>query len=182
MICVCSLREMPQHVRILRPHCVISLVAPEEQPPTPADLPADRHLRIDVHDVCAPCAGAIVPCAAHVRAVLAGLASWPGKPPILIHCVAGISRSMAVALIVAANKWPGRELDLARALRRAAPHAQPNRLMVELGDAILGCQGRLIRALDAMGPAVVTDCAPLVCFPLVNGDATIPPIVQPRLP
>lgn len=162
MIYVCSLREMPAHAHALRPHGLVSLVTPPEQPPTPAGLPADRHLRVDIDDICAPCAGAILPCAAHIRTVLDGVAAWPEDSPILIHCVAGVSRSMATALITAVARAPGQEAELAQSLRAIAPHAQPNRLMIELGDESLGCQGRLVRAVAAMGPGVPVDYGPLV--------------------
>lgn len=162
MIYVCSLREMPEHVASLRPHRVVSLMAAEDQPPTPPGLPLDRHLRIEIDDVCAATAGAVVPCAEHIAALLDGLDGWSGEPPILIHCVAGVSRSMAAALITAASRAPSRELELALRLRRAAPHAQPNRLMIELGDALLGCNGRLSAALAAMGAATPVEQAPLV--------------------
>lgn len=165
MIYVCSLREMPMHARDLQPHGIVSLVTPREQPPTPAGIPAERHLRVDIDDICVPCADAILPCAAHIRAVLDGVAAWPEECPILIHCVAGVSRSMATALIAATARSPGREAALARSLRRVAPHAQPNRLMIELGDGILGCHGRLIRAVGAMGPAVPVEYGPLVRLP-----------------
>lgn len=164
MIYVCSLREMPAHVRALRPHRVVSLMAPAEQPPTPPGFPAAHHLRIEIDDVCAPCEGAIVPCARHVSQLLDRLEGWTGAPPVLVHCVAGVSRSMAAAMIAAASRAPERELELALRLRRAAPHAQPNRLMIALGDALLGCDGRLVAAVAAMGAAVPVEQAPLVRF------------------
>lgn len=166
MIYVCSLREMPTHVRTVRPAYLVSLVTPVEQPATPPEVPVERHLRVDIDDICAPVHGAIIPCARHIHAVLDKLAQWRGAEPILIHCVAGVSRSMATALITAASRAPGREMELAASLRRAAPHAQPNQLMIELGDAILGCRGRLIDARAAMGPAVAVEFGPLVPFPI----------------
>jgi predicted protein tyrosine phosphatase len=174
MIYVCSLREMPEHVRTLRPHRLISLMAAQEQPPTPPGLTRDRHLRIEIDDVCGPCPGAVVPCAAHINALLERLDGWSGEPPILIHCVAGVSRSTAAALITAASRAAGRELELAQALRQAAPHAQPNSLMITLGDAILGCGGRLIAAVRRMGPATPVDQAPLIRLAFAANAAAAP--------
>ena len=113
MLYVCSLREMPTHARTLQPHGLISLVTPAEQPPTPPCVPAERHLRVDIDDICVPCAGAILPSEEHIRSILDGITPWPAGQPILIHCVAGVSRSMATALIVAATRAPGREAELA---------------------------------------------------------------------
>ena len=41
-------------------------------------------------------------------------------------------------------------------MRKAAPHAWPNARMIALADEILGCEGRLIAAREAMGPAELT--------------------------
>lgn len=166
MIYVCSLREMPMHVGAVRPGYLVSLVTPVEQPATPPEVPAGRHVRVDIDDICAPVEGSIIPRAEHIRDVLDRLAQWSGDEPILIHCVAGVSRSMATALIAAAARAPGREAEVATALRRIAPHAQPNRLMIELGDAILGCRGRFINAHAAMGPAIPVEFGPLAALPL----------------
>ena len=76
---------------------------------------------------------------------------------MLIHCYAGISRSPAAALIAMVLDAPGREQAAALTLREAAPHAQPNRLLIELSDDLLGRGGRLVAALDAMGPASTAD-------------------------
>ncbi|MBL8660107.1 MAG: hypothetical protein JNM75_10175 [Rhodospirillales bacterium] len=76
---------------------------------------------------------------------------------------------MAMALITAASREPGREAELAQSLRRTAPHAQPNRLMIQLGDALLGCEGRLVDAVKAMGPAAPTEFAPLVGLAPLRG-------------
>ena len=42
--------------------------------------------------------------------------------------------------------------DLARQIRDSAPHAHPNRLMVTLADDALGRGGRMVAAVDALGP------------------------------
>jgi predicted protein tyrosine phosphatase len=67
---------------------------------------------------------------------------------VLVHCEAGVSRSSATALIMYAC-WlgPGREREaMARVLARR-PIAAPNRRMVEIGDRLLGREGRLLEAL-----------------------------------
>ncbi|MDE0727883.1 MAG: hypothetical protein OSB82_15625, partial [Alphaproteobacteria bacterium] len=47
---------------------------------------------------------------------------------------------------------PGRELEAAQALRRAAPHARPNRRIIAIADQIMGLDGRLEDAVEAIGP------------------------------
>ena len=71
---------------------------------------------------------------------------------MLIHCWAGISRSTGTAFVIACERSPeADERHIALALRRAAPHALPNRRIVGLADQLMGRGGRMVAALDAMG-------------------------------
>jgi predicted protein tyrosine phosphatase len=168
LIYVCNLIEMPGHAAALGVSHLVSLVAPNEQPPTPAPIIQDRHHRVEIHDISEPLDGHILPAADHVSGLIDFVRAWPcDETPILIHCVAGISRSMAAALITLVVKAPGRELDAARHVRSAARHAWPNRRMIAVADELLGCGGRLIEAREAMGPADLLPLAPLVRLPLL---------------
>ena len=72
---------------------------------------------------------------------------------MVIHCYAGISRSTASAFMAACALNPHRdESSIARQIRAASPTAYPNRLIVTLADQVLGRDGRMVRALDDMGP------------------------------
>jgi len=169
LIYVCNLIEMPGHAEALGVSHLVSLVAPNEQPPTPAPVAGDRHHRVEIHDISEPLDGHILPAVEHVSGLIDFVRAWPhDEAPILIHCVAGISRSMAAALITLVIKAPARELDAARHLRSAAPHAYPNRRMIAVADQVLGCDGRLIEAREAMGPADLLPLAPLVRLPLLR--------------
>jgi predicted protein tyrosine phosphatase len=46
---------------------------------------------------------------------------------------------------------PGCEREAASLLRKAAPFACPNRLIVQLADSALGRDGALVAALDSIG-------------------------------
>ncbi len=162
MIYVCSLHEMPYHVRALRPGYLVSLVQPEFQPPTPDEVEIHRHLRIAVHDVSEHADGAVTPEEEHVDELIAFLRAWPGDERLLIHCYAGVSRSMAAALIALALDADGQELEAARILREAAPHAHPNARIIALADRLLGREGRLVAARAAMGPGTPVLEGPLV--------------------
>jgi predicted protein tyrosine phosphatase len=79
---------------------------------------------------------------------------WDRGAPLVIHCYAGVSRSTASAFAAACALNPHREeIVIARQIRAASPIASPNRLIVSLADKALGREGRMLRALDAIGPA-----------------------------
>lgn len=172
MIYVCNLHEMPGHVGTVQPSHLVSLVTSAEQPPTPDGVLVERHLRIEIDDISEPLPGAVLPERHHVERLLEFLHVWEhDDAPLMIHCVAGISRSMASALIGLVLKAGGQEAEAARHLRAQAPHAQPNRRMIALADDILGLDGRLVAARDAMGPAEILLHGPLVRLPLLDDPA-----------
>ena len=75
---------------------------------------------------------------------------------MVIHCWAGVSRSTASAFAAACALNPHRdEIEIARKLRAASPNASPNRLIVALADKALGREGRMMRALEEIGPAAM---------------------------
>jgi len=153
MLYVCNLADMAHHAAALRPSHLVSLVAPEEMPASPPGLRPSRHLRLGVHDIVEPLAGHVLPEPEHVRALITFARRWNRRAPMLVHCVAGVSRSMAAALVIATIHAGGRERELAERLREQAPHANPNRRIIALGDALLGRGGQLVEAVEHMGPA-----------------------------
>ena len=46
---------------------------------------------------------------------------------------------------------PGKAVSLAALLRQRAPSATPNRRIVEIADRLLGRDGRMVAAIDAIG-------------------------------
>ena len=62
----------------------------------------------------------------------------------------------------------GREIEIALAMRRRAPHASPNRLLVHHADQALARDGKMVAALAAMGPPVVMTEGVITAFPLVD--------------
>jgi predicted protein tyrosine phosphatase len=149
---VCPLFDVEAVAAERRPSHMITLLDPGTPCPTPACLTAERHLRLEVYDITAPFAGMEPATAEVVERILAFAGGWDEAQPMLIHCFAGISRSTATAFAVACARTEGAdEREIARALRRAAPHANPNRHLVDLADQILGRRGRMVAALEAMG-------------------------------
>jgi predicted protein tyrosine phosphatase len=169
MIYVCNLQNLASHLQAVKPSHLVSLVSEEEQPATPVGMLVERHLRVVIHDINEPLFGHILADEQHVAGLIGFVRTWRHEDaPMLIHCMAGISRSMAAALIALVTKAGGREIEAAERVRRAAPHAYPNRRMIALADQLLQCDGRLIAAREAMGPPRLTFSGPLVELPLLR--------------
>lgn len=168
LIYVCPKSKVPKVAAETRPSHLITLLDPADEMPTPEDISGHRHLRLGMHDVTAPSPEHHAPPdEMHVRELIAFAKGWDRSRPMLVHCWAGISRSTATALTIACMlNEPGRETDIARLLRSRAPHAQPNRRLVALADDILGRDGRMLDALDAMGPAKVVFEGTIFSLPL----------------
>ena len=152
-IYVTNIDDLPDVARRIRPSDLVSLVPMEEQPCTPVGVDPARHLRLLIHDITKSDDAGILPQSQHIQTLIDFIRGWKRDGPILLHCIAGVSRSSAAALITLVTVAPGREDEAARALRCAGPHFSPNRLMIHLADDILGTGGRLLAACEAMGPA-----------------------------
>ena len=151
------------------PSHLISLLSPEHMIETPAGFDTSRHLKLGVNDIVDPAAGTAPPGRAHIDALLEFSRGWNAGQPLLIHCWAGISRSMATAFTILCDRLgPDREIEIARAMRLRAPHAQPNRLLVQHADDALGRGGRMVAALNSMGPPVLVEEGVTTIFPLVG--------------
>jgi len=149
------------------PSHLVSLLSPENMIQTPTGFPAAMHLKLGINDIVDPSQGTVPPARDHVDALLAFTRSWDASQPLLIHCWAGISRSMASAYAILCDRLgPGQEIRIARAMRQRAPHAQPNRLLVQHADDALGRNGKMVLALDHMGPAQLVQEGVTTIFPL----------------
>jgi len=137
---------------------LVTLINGETLVPTPASITPDRHLRLDMNDICEPVSGLVLPCEEHVADLLQFALDWDRNAPLLIHCWAGISRSTAAAFIsLCALNPEADELDLAKALREASPTAYPNRRLVALGDEALSRRGRMIAAVERIGRGEIAE-------------------------
>jgi len=149
---VCGLSEVERIIAARRPSHMITLLDPASMIETPAGLAAERHLRLGVNDIAEPMEGLTLPGQRAVADILAFGRAWDASAPMLVHCWAGVSRSTAAAFVIACERSaPGKEGDIARAMREAAPHATPNRRIVALADGMLGRQGRMVEAVEAIG-------------------------------
>lgn len=153
---VCSFLAVPDTAARIKPSHLITLLGPGPMAATPHHMDSANHLRLIFNDINAPREGMIHPAEEHIAAVLAMARAWDQgadqKAPLLIHCWAGISRSTASALISACALRPDvDEHVFANALRAASPTATPNALMIGIADRMLGRNGRLAAAVEAIG-------------------------------
>ncbi len=151
-IVVCPLSCVAGLVGTVLPSHVLSLLSPNSDPTPATGLATDRHLTLAMHDLTEPREGYVAPDRTLLQRLLAFGADWDQARPMLVHCWAGISRSTAASFIFACAGSPNAaEVDIALALRRAAPFATPNRLMVALADDILDRGGRMVDAVTGIG-------------------------------
>ena len=157
MIHICSLAALPETVKATGASHIMSVMAKVDQVQRPASVLEINHLRVQVDDITEHMDGFVAPCETHIEQILNFVRSWDRSAPMVVHCFAGISRSTASAFAAACMLNPHRdEIAIARQIRTASPIAQPNRLIVSLADRALGRDGRMLRALDEMGPGSMT--------------------------
>jgi predicted protein tyrosine phosphatase len=93
-------------------------VTSAEQPPTPDGILIERHLRIEIDDITEPTPGAVLPERHHVESLIEFMRVWEhDDDALLIHCMAGVSRSMASALIALVLKSAGCQTEAAYGIR-----------------------------------------------------------------
>ena len=166
-ILVTPLSALADVIRSHRPSHVVTLVSPEHMIATPDGFPTDRHLRLGVNDIIDVEAGDSPPALSHVEALLDFSRRWSGEDPMLVHCWAGVSRSMAATYTILCDRLgPGSELRAARAIRERAPHAYPNALLVRYADELLDRRGRMVDAIKAIGAGTIVTEGAVVEFPL----------------
>ncbi len=153
MIHVCSLAELHPTVAAIGASHIITVMGRVEKAQTPASVLDANHLRVSMDDITEIADGFTAPAAAHINTALDFVRRWDRRAPLVVHCFAGISRSTATAFMAACALNPRRaEDDIAKAIRAASPSASPNRLIVQLADRALGREGRMIRAVERIGP------------------------------
>jgi predicted protein tyrosine phosphatase len=152
MIYVCPLSRVGETVSAVGASRLLSLLSAGTAMERPASLRAADHLLLTMHDITVEQPDMTPPGLDHVQALLGFASAWDRKKPLVVNCFAGISRSTAAAYIVASALSPKRdERDIASALRHASPSATPNLRLVSIADAILGRQGRMVGAIEAIG-------------------------------
>lgn len=162
MILITPLSALASAIESHAPSHIVTLLSSGYMIGTPQGFPAERHLRLSMHDI-ADEGMPESPGHAHVEELIAFGRGWDAGAPMLVHCWAGISRSTAAAYTLLCDRaGPGAEQDIAQMLRERAPHAQPNRLIVRLADQALDRNGAMVRAIESIGSGtMVTEGVPV---------------------
>ena len=157
MIHVCSLAALPATVKATGASHILTVMANVAQVQRPDSVLATNHLKVQMDDITEALEGFVAPTETHIEQVLTFVRGWDRQAPLVVHCYAGISRSTASAFAAVCALNPHRdEIAIARQIRSASAIASPNRLIVSLADKALGRDGRMLRALDEMGPGSLT--------------------------
>lgn len=166
-ILVTPLSQVEAAIRRYKPSHMMTLLSPGHMIDTPAGIVPDRHLKLGLNDVVATDLGDDPPNQSHVENLIAFGRGWDARAPLLIHCWAGVSRSMAAAYIVLCDRFgPFREKEIAKSLRARAPHAYPNPLLIEYADNALRRNGRMVMGAESIGRGIIVPEGEIVEFPL----------------
>jgi len=153
MIHVCSLARLHETVADTGASHMVTLLRLIDRVERPRSIAPDNHLILGMDDIATPLDGYTHPAEEHVIELIEFVQRWDRRAPLVMHCYAGISRSTAGAFIATCALNPERnEAAVAQAIRRSSATAMPNIMLVGHADRILGRRGRMIAAVEAIGP------------------------------
>ncbi len=154
MIIISSIWKVDDALAHFKAKHVISINDPGSVPPTLPSIEDANRLSLEFHDVVQNTQGKVLVTPSQIEKMVSfGRKAIGRGDPILIHCTAGVSRSTAAGLVIAASYWTKEMELLGQLLRNKAPFSQPNSLMIQLGDAFLGLNSQLISAVEKLdGP------------------------------
>ncbi|SNY92478.1 Predicted protein tyrosine phosphatase [Cohaesibacter sp. ES.047] len=152
MLYVCSLAKVGEVVDTVEATYLLSVLNPDTPVERPARILAENHLYLGMNDISVATPGFEMGSQQQVETMLAFFRAWDRRTPMVVHCWAGVSRSTASAFIAGCCLRPDlSEMELALSLREASPPATPNKRLVALADAILGREGRMVKAIESIG-------------------------------
>ena len=153
MIHVCSLARLYATVDETKARHIVTLLRLTDRVERPGHIAPENHLVLAVDDISTPMDGYTIPAQEHVERLIEFVGTWDRAAPMVVHCFAGISRSTAGAFVAACALNPNRdEQQIAWEIRRASRTAQPNARIVSIADRLLKRDGRMVRAVETIGP------------------------------
>jgi predicted protein tyrosine phosphatase len=129
---------------------LVSLLSQETMIETPDSIEPENHVKLEVDDIVFDVRGRSCPNKGHIRRLFAFGRELEENPIVVVHCAMGRSRSAAAVIALLAQKNPNMENDIVNLVYDAAPHIQPNQLIIRLADEELGCEGSLIEAVEKL--------------------------------
>jgi predicted protein tyrosine phosphatase len=152
MIHVCPLSRLHETVLNTGAMHIVTMLRDADRMQRPRHVPPSNHLVLTMDDITRPMDGYVPPSEEHIVKLMDFLKRWDRRTPLVMHCLAGISRSTAGAFVAACALNPRRsEAEIAKAIRQASPTAVPNIMLVKLADEVLGRKGRMVEAIEAIG-------------------------------
>ena len=138
---------------------LVTLINGETMVPTPPSITPDRHLRLDMNDICEPITGLVLPCEEHVADLVQFALDWDRQGaaphPLLGRHQPLHRRGLHLALRAQSGSRRAR-LGAERCARPPAPPI-PTAGLVALGDEVLSRQGRMIAAVERIGRGEIAE-------------------------
>ncbi len=180
MIIVCSLSDLVNVCESVKPSHLISVIDPGFEPETPEGV--KNHLKLGFDDmVSVNDSGPLYRMPGenskikqtlftkkNAESISQFIKTWKKNETILIHCWCGISRSMATAIFTLFTIEKKNIDQNVRYIRKIAPHAKPNKLMLSFFEEILGTGNQINAAFEKYPYTTSFDCennfAPVTIF------------------
>lgn len=158
IVAVAARNQAKRHIKKFRATHLVSTVDPLEYTFRHPKMPPENHLELHYYDTDVQTdAGA--PTKNHVERIIHWVRALPKDARIVVNCSAGISRSSAIALIVTAMETGN--IDMAAGhLLLLNSEAEPNLLVLAHADEILGLDGKLVAAGQAVTTATFRKVKP----------------------
>jgi predicted protein tyrosine phosphatase len=178
MIVVCSLKDLETVCENIKPSHVISVIDPGYAPDTPKGV--KNHLKLGFDDIIEintknhvfrlnrSDVPQLPPNKEHTNLIAKFTKDWDKKQPIVIHCWCGVSRSMATATYLMCKEDILNIERNVKYIRSIAPHANPNKLLIQLFEKSLKLKNQISNAYSKFPHTKVYDCsinfAPITIF------------------
>ena len=178
MIVVCSLKDLETVCDTIKPSHLISVIDPGYEPKTPQGI--NLHLKLGFDDILEISSDnqmyrlntdevpQLPPNKKHADMIENFANSWNGKTPIVIHCWCGVSRSMAAATYFMCRENSSNIDRNIRYIRSIAPHANPNKFLINLFENSLNLENKISMAYFQYPFTKSYDCsinfAPITIF------------------
>ena len=178
MIIVCSLNDLNTVCNSLKPKYLISVIDPGYEPETPSTV--KNHLKLGFDDILEVRRDnhifrnnveeipQIPPNQDHVKSIVNFTDDCSSKDVTVIHCWCGVSRSMATATYLLCKGSLNNIDRNIRYIRSIAPHANPNKLLINLFEKYLKLKNEISKAYQKYPYTTIYDCssnfAPITLF------------------